>query len=273
MSLLIQKVMLFLCLVTFYRVSYAAAEQPEDATTKLALLPPKKKNKLLCEAVCRGDTTRVDALLGKKADIDAHGNNGYSPIHLAAIQPTRRMTACLIKHKANINQLSNREYTPILLASMRGHCDVVTCLLQHNADINARVKKNDTPFHCASVMGYHKTLTLLLEYEYEQLIGKSIDANKQKQKSNECQKLRFTASHLEHLPLDIIKIIIEYKGLDQPLASLSQENDKQETALTHTHNNVALEHDNTRQVRLKKCIAILEQWPHTIICKLIQHIF
>lgn len=273
MSPLILKLMLCFCLVSSYGMSCAAAEHPKESIATFSILHQKRKNKLLCEAVCKGDTTKIDALMCNGADIEAHGDKGYGPIHIAAMHSTPHMTTCLLGHKADINAVCNRGYTPILIASMRGHYDVVTCLLQHNANINAPAKKNNTPFHCASVMGYDKVLSLLLEYEYEQLIGKQIDAHQKIQEPSECQKLRFTASHLEHLPSVIVKIIIEYKGLDQPLASLSNKNDKQETALTHTQNNLALEHENTKQVLLKKCITILEQWPHTIMGKLTQNIF
>jgi ankyrin repeat protein len=91
----------------------------------------------LNQAAQRGDTTRVQQLLDKGADINAK-SNGRTPLMWAAQNGNTIVLEQLLSKGANINATGIFGWTALILAAQQGHTDCVKVLLQHGANMDQR---------------------------------------------------------------------------------------------------------------------------------------
>lgn len=228
-----------------------AAEQAHEAA--LIELSPSQKivlNRNLCVAVKKKDKKRSESLLHQKASIHTQSNRGYQPIHIATMNNDVAILSLLLDHNATIEAIGNKFYTPLHIAAMKGHKNSIAFLLHRNADINA-LANNNTPIHFAASAGFPDALIPLLQQERHQLTLHVMNH------TEEIHTIQNITLELPHIPLDVTKIIIGYKGLEQDNFCSKQVNNKQETALSLAQKNLTTEYDPEKQVRLEKCITLL----------------
>lgn len=114
-------------------------------------------------AAADGDIETVSA--GVKADhkaLSAPDENGWTPLHLAALNGQRPMIELLISLGASPNCRDNIGRSPLHLAAREGHYEAIRCLLDRGADVNARNKFGTTPLHEAAAMNRLDTAKLLI---------------------------------------------------------------------------------------------------------------
>jgi ankyrin repeat protein len=70
-------------------------------------------------------------LLAKKADVNAKTNRGFTPLHIAAFNGHKEVTAFLLANGANVNATSDQGLTPLRCAERNDHKDVADLLRQH----------------------------------------------------------------------------------------------------------------------------------------------
>ncbi|MCX5924875.1 MAG: ankyrin repeat domain-containing protein [Candidatus Dependentiae bacterium] len=243
MSLLVQKVLLFLMVVNPYAVSYAALEPYHDTCCKSSgdgrywtTCFQLRLNMLLSEAVIRGDMSEAQALVAKGACVNSYINvSGY------------------------------RSYKPIHSAARRGNSAAINFCLENNAYMYALTHDGNTAFHYAATQGHHEGLYMLLQHECELFVGGLISEKATVGEFNQCQQIQSITECLAPLPIDIIKIIAHYKGLEKYPISITHKNAKQETLLESACMRLANEADTKKQDSLIKCIAFLKEYPSTIM--------
>lgn len=83
---------------------------------------------LLHRAVFRGDRRDVEDLLALGADVNAHGDLGYTALHYAAMQGNLNLAERLLAAGADPAALNEWGQTPTTTAELGGHGDVARLL-------------------------------------------------------------------------------------------------------------------------------------------------
>ena len=92
----------------------------------------------------------VQLLIANGADVNAKGNAGNTPLHIASMNTgeTRDMIQFLVKSGADINAKANNGETPLHNSIKLGK-NRVEVLVKLGADVNARDSQGETPLHTA----------------------------------------------------------------------------------------------------------------------------
>ena len=128
-------------------VARLGAAPPADAVATAPKPSP------LADAVQRGDVPAIQALLKKKADVNAPQANGATALHWAAYRRDAESTAALIRAGAHINVKNNYGVTPLALAAQQGNPAVLDLLLKAGAKPNDPanfVNAGETPLMSAA---------------------------------------------------------------------------------------------------------------------------
>ncbi len=86
-----------------------------------------------------------------------------TPLHLASIAGSKKLTEDLLKARSDPNSPMENGITSLHLASQNGHSEVVSTLLNARADVNSTSKDGRTPLHLASKNGHLGIVKNLLE--------------------------------------------------------------------------------------------------------------
>lgn len=121
----------------------------------------------LDDAAALGRLDLLEAALAATPDaLDATGQGGWTPLHLAAFAGEIGTTRRLLEAGAQTSVISeNGERNSPLHAALAGNGDpqVVRILLEAGARPDARASKGVTPLHLAASRGDLETITLLME--------------------------------------------------------------------------------------------------------------
>jgi len=132
-------------------------------------------------AVAAGHADVLKLLLDK--DAPANPATGGPLLHLAASFNQSNTVAVLIRHGAKVDAMDQNGFTPLHLAAIQGSTEVAELLLKNNADPNAPVTSSstesgqrvmpgmmgsrrtagDTPLHLAALAGQTNIIDLLLK--------------------------------------------------------------------------------------------------------------
>jgi ankyrin repeat protein len=154
---------------------------------------PTPDVKALLDAAMKGDSTRVQFLLGRDLSADSRGTggetalhwasaygrsdvaelllarradaaaidaSGSTPLHYAVQEGHQRVVTLLAKRSARIPNADGM--TPLHLAAAHGHRDIAAILLREGAQIDAADMSGSTPLHLAALYGYAVLVQLLI---------------------------------------------------------------------------------------------------------------
>ncbi|XP_067623198.1 ankyrin-3-like [Eurosta solidaginis] len=115
-------------------------------------------------AVEKGSKEVITLLLSRGANVDVKGEDGITPLHIAAKNGYIHIAEDLLKHGACTHSFTLKEgYTPMHFASKLGNEEAVKLFLNKGADINASTNGNLTPLHIATKTGHGLVVKLLLQ--------------------------------------------------------------------------------------------------------------
>ncbi len=121
------------------------------------------------EAAALGDTSRIQALLADDPEAaSAYSQDGWTPLHLAALYGRAEAAKLLLANNADVHTLTEgirfvNASTPLHAAVAAGHAEVTALLLQAGADPNAPDGDGYTPLHAAAATGNLDLVRLLLQ--------------------------------------------------------------------------------------------------------------
>ena len=100
-----------------------------------------------------------------KVNVNAKNNDGWTPLHVAAVMNNYSATTILCAHQANVNAKDNEGSTPLHHACHKNYGATIAILCAYQANVN--VKNNDgwTPLHIAAYYNNTTPITILCAYQ------------------------------------------------------------------------------------------------------------
>ncbi|GAB1318024.1 hypothetical protein MFIFM68171_08234 [Madurella fahalii] len=105
---------------------------------------------------------RAKALILHKADVNARGLDGSTPLHCAASSGSPELVKLLIEHGGNAKAANFEGRTPLHLAAMTDVASLILDLLAAGAHIEAQDKAGRTPLHLAAMSGAAESIHELI---------------------------------------------------------------------------------------------------------------
>jgi ankyrin repeat protein len=166
----------------------------------------------LFAALGRRHFQTAELLRHNGADVDVHGLEGRTPLHMAAWYGDFEMVRVLLNYKADINARSNKGWTPIHFVSdgfensvnpniRQSLPDVARLLLEYGADVNARISgsymSGATPLHVTAEINTVEVARVLLEH------GANVDAEDSQGR---------TPLHVmaEFFTVEVVRVLLEH---------------------------------------------------------------
>src|SRR5712671_5571235 len=117
----------------------------------------------VADAVMRGDTAAVRALLAQKGDVNAPQADGATALHWAVYRDELATTDLLIQAGANVKVANREGATPLSLACLNGNAALIESLLKAGANPNEALPRGETALMMASRTGNLAAMKLLLD--------------------------------------------------------------------------------------------------------------
>jgi ankyrin repeat protein len=117
----------------------------------------------LTDAIKRGDRAEVRRLIEQRADVNAAGPDGTTPLHWAAEQADLETAGLLIRAGARATAANRYGVTPLSVACVSGDPKLIELLLEAGADANTTLPEGETVLMTAARTGVPGGLKLLLD--------------------------------------------------------------------------------------------------------------
>ncbi|KAK5866823.1 hypothetical protein PBY51_011367 [Eleginops maclovinus] len=132
-------------------------EDDEELRTEVLLCHP------LCQCPNCAPTQKLSVQQAGSLGVNSCNVDGFTPLHVAALQGHTPLLALLIRHGANVNARNNHSATPLHLAAQNSHVQVMRSLLECNAKLNKKDHYGNTPLIQACLCGSLETASTLLQ--------------------------------------------------------------------------------------------------------------
>lgn len=114
----------------------------------------------LIDAVWYGQTSRVQVLLDRRANINELNRAGWTALIAATWTGETKVARLLLERGAEVDQPDRFGWTPLHIAARYGHTDVVSVLLQDRADLLAKTAGGGRASPCSEVSTAHRDCIL-----------------------------------------------------------------------------------------------------------------
>ena len=104
---------------------------------------------LLCVAAGKGNIKDAADLIAQGVNVNAHSENGNTPLHYAAAYGRTNAVKFLVRHGANINEKGRAGMTALHLAAEGNKAETAVALIELDADIFATNDAKKTPMQIA----------------------------------------------------------------------------------------------------------------------------
>ncbi|WP_353270996.1 ankyrin repeat domain-containing protein [Wolbachia endosymbiont (group A) of Hedychridium roseum] len=118
---------------------------------------------LLHKFTKEGDLVGVKSLLEHEADFNVVDNENRNPLHYAIMHGHKKI-AKLFVNQLTINSKDKNGFTPLHLAALQDDTELIDFLITKGAKINEKdAKEGYTPLHIASLYGSKKSVQILID--------------------------------------------------------------------------------------------------------------
>jgi ankyrin repeat protein len=132
-------------------------------TATLAAAAPAPADSALVEAARTGDAATVRALVAKRADVNATGVDGTTPLHWAVHHDNAELVELLVRSGADVTRENRYGVRPLWLAAVNGSPKVLALLLRAGADPNTAMAGGETAAMTAARAGNPDAVRALAE--------------------------------------------------------------------------------------------------------------
>ncbi|KAM4618923.1 cortactin-binding protein 2 isoform 2-T2 [Polymixia lowei] len=150
------------CLATATAVSSPSINPPSSTSSSSASAPCSRSPRAPAGSPLATASDCVKLLLMSGVSADVSDENGFTPLHLAAVHGHRSCVEALLGAGAAVDGDASVDRTPLYLASQAGSVDCVRALLTAGADRSQPTADGCTVLHAAVRSGHVDTLRLLL---------------------------------------------------------------------------------------------------------------
>lgn len=115
----------------------------------------------------------LPSFLKGSVNINCADREGYTPLHLAALNGHKAAVECLLKLEASVSIQDNSGCTPLHLAAWKGYeeiCKLFLTFSNVSIPIDLQNSLGDTALHMAAQYGYHHVVNVLLQYHADPTI-------------------------------------------------------------------------------------------------------
>ena len=151
------------------------------------------------EAVKKGDTAALRALLAGKADVKAAEADGATALHWASYRDNVEAAVLLLRAGAKVNATNDLGATPLWIASQNGSAGMVRRLLDAGANPNAALLAGETPVMVAARSGYPEIV--------EQLIARGANVNVRGSRGQTALMWAVSQKHP-----DVVKVLLAHRA-------------------------------------------------------------
>jgi len=118
----------------------------------------------ICVEASDGDKAKIELALwyGKQNLVNQKDWNGSSPLHFAARDADSTLVQLLLQRGAQVNTPDKAGWTPLHESAANGRLRSMQLLLAASADVNAADKTKTTPLHCVALHSNHPESAQLL---------------------------------------------------------------------------------------------------------------
>jgi ankyrin repeat protein len=127
----------------------------------------RRGNTLLIQSIQRDLPELFDALLQRRARINAHNRNGETALSIAAYLGRANYVRRLAEAGAEVNFFG---WPPLAYAAYNGHAGIVDYLVGKGAELNAITENGSTALFLASRNGHAETVRTLLKHRADPTI-------------------------------------------------------------------------------------------------------
>ncbi|QOD38874.1 ankyrin repeat domain-containing protein [Candidatus Wolbachia massiliensis] len=118
---------------------------------------------LLHKFTKEGDVVGVKSLLEHEADFNVVDNENRNPLHYAIMHGHKKIAKLLV-NQLTINSKDKNGFTPLHLAALQDDAELIGFLVTKGAKINERDNQEGyTPLHIASLYGSKKSVQILID--------------------------------------------------------------------------------------------------------------
>jgi ankyrin repeat protein len=118
-------------------------------------------DKILIQAVWKGDKKLVEFLLNIGFDVNQIIENGQTPLFSTIMDNYHEIAKLLIDRGADVNVVNSSGDTPLYRAAYEGSDELVELFLKHGADPNIYPRNSYSPLRWADVYGYKNIYKML----------------------------------------------------------------------------------------------------------------
>jgi hypothetical protein len=116
-------------------------------------------------AAFKGDIAKINALLGKGADINQLDRAGHTALHLAVLNERVEVVRALLEAGAEVDITNQRfGFRPLHLSARKGNAGVSELLIRYGSDLDAQSLRGKTALHLAATNGHLAVVKILLKY-------------------------------------------------------------------------------------------------------------
>ena len=115
----------------------------------------KRLGQTIHKHAIEGNIRAIKKLVNSKgvACLEAKDEEGYSPLHYAALSGQKETVEFLINNNASVNYTSDNEgYIPLHGAAIGGHREIIDLLISKGSNVNAKAITGESVLDCA--LGY-----------------------------------------------------------------------------------------------------------------------
>ena len=104
----------------------------------------------------------VQTMLNSGADVHAKADDGWTPLHSAALLANAKVISIFVKAGADVNAKADNGWTPLHSAAWNEHAEVIPVLVKAGADVNAADSEGITPLDLGNATSNYPVIIITI---------------------------------------------------------------------------------------------------------------